>query len=644
MSKELSRDRVTERQSKERATSSIAELARTNPTMDDFEEFKKSVERQNMELERKLAEMKTEFDIRLQTKLAEITRQFAEQAEKDRRIIEGLSSKLDSNISDRDIRLELIEVEVVSLKEVVEDRLEDRTPLIQDALSQLTVESKELTDRVVRIEGCLFEDDTIDEQSVGQTRIKSRFSDFAERDVINSRKGRNEESKKRRSSMFSYDGKMRGEETSPQVPTNRRSSFGLALENQGSRNRNVTIMAQEYVVPEDKKLRSISGRSFIFLVREYANYQATALDKSKNMIDFFSTSAKEQLHSSELSLGTEISETLTLASINSVSNELLLNMVARFLRPRAQREYRKLVFNTVTELKAKSDKWEWGLKGYSEFMHPMVAVLLREQQDIEELVRRDIRAEQENNLPKVGWGNRENQGVFQVMLECFGKYKLYFKAAAQDLLKDKTKFSDYVKVMSDLNNNLAKKSNETLTLLASFEPRTFGRQEYEDTRSKSLQEGLVMGSKLKKPLSQQALDYKVRHTVASINDDMSAGQSVASTDDAEELDEDDGSDHAIVGHLSAMVQAKQAAKLTKEDKAKMPCFSFALTGRCSEGRDCMYSHDKSKCEEHMGKVATQVNASPFTTAAHRQLIARMSVPPSRSTFQHNKPPGDVRAH
>jgi hypothetical protein len=94
---------------------------------------------------------------------------------------------------------------------------------------------------------------------------------------------------------------------------------------------------------------------------------------------------------------------------------------------------------------------------------------------------------------------------------------------------------------------------------------------------------------------------------------------VSSISEVEVENDEENEERLIIDHLFAVIQLKQTKKMTKEEKRNNPCFSFALTGRCAAGRDCKFSHDRSKCEEHMGKIAQQVNQSPFTTATHRKL-------------------------
>ena len=266
------------------------------------------------------------------------------------------------------------------------------------------------------------------------------------------------------------------------------------------------------MVPEEKKIRTLTGRSFILLIREFANYQSTALDKSKRMVDFLTESAKESLYSSELALRTEISEDLTMSRMNVINNETLLNMIARFLRPKTVEAYRKLIFMTVTAVKPKISGWQWGIPKYAEALHPVITILLREQEDIEELIRRGISQAQERVLPKVGWGSNRDPGNFQVHLECLGPYYPKFRAQLESQLKEKTTFSDYLKCVRDENNKMADLSNQILNMEAGFEPRSGERLSYTQMREKSYQDGLKLGLKTKKPLSAMAKEYRSRHS------------------------------------------------------------------------------------------------------------------------------------
>ena len=158
---------------------------------------------------------------------------------------------------------------------------------------------------------------------------------------------------------------------------------------------------------------------------------------------------------------------------------------------------------------------EVGIAGYAEALHPVIAVLLREQEELEYLVRRGIDARQTALLPKLGWGNKENPGVFQIMLECFGRYETQFKAASQDSLREKATMADYLKIMSTLNNDLARASHEEVSVLASYQSRSNKGMTYDDIHHSGKSEEPTEGYR-RKPLSKEAAEYKRKHTIRQI--------------------------------------------------------------------------------------------------------------------------------
>jgi hypothetical protein len=68
------------------------------------------------------------------------------------------------------------------------------------------------------------------------------------------------------------------------------------------------------------------------------------------------------------------------------------------------------------EKKLRVHDWKWGIAGYAEALHHVIEVLLREQEELEYLVRRGIDARQTALLPKLGWGNKETLGCFKSCL------------------------------------------------------------------------------------------------------------------------------------------------------------------------------------------------------------------------------------
>jgi hypothetical protein len=76
---------------------------------------------------------------------------------------------------------------------------------------------------------------------------------------------------------------------------------------------------------------------------------------------------------------------------------------------------------------------------------------------------------------------------------------------------------DYLKIMSTLNNDLARASHEEVSVLASYQSRSNKGMTYDDVRRAGKSEEPTEGYR-RRPLSKEAAEYKRKHAIRRISE------------------------------------------------------------------------------------------------------------------------------
>jgi len=189
----------------------------------------------------------------------------------------------------------------------------------------------------------------------------------------------------------------------------------------------------------------------------------TAKGKSNGIIAFISIPVKQKLVDNEKKLGTEISHQLSYQTINNCPDEVIMNILARALRPTSKADYQKKLFDSITKLKPKYENWTFtpNASNYDEVMHGPVSKLLNEIKDLDEFFRKGATPEDLQTFPKFCYGKKHDPGVIWIFTECFGEYRSNFVTAiGEDSLKSFTNTKEFVDHVQALNNRQAQRARE----------------------------------------------------------------------------------------------------------------------------------------------------------------------------------------
>jgi hypothetical protein len=415
-------------------------------------------------------------------------------------------------------------------------------------------------------------------------------------------------------------------------------------------------MVSEYQIQDSDKLKKFSVKSILYIKRKYEEYKLNSLDKSKRFVNWLSTEVVDRLIENEKRLKTENSALLTRTRIFELSDDAILRMIARKVRPISVHEYVQMVVESVPKLRAtNSDYTVMETKGYDVNLHAPVNKLLEDFKDVDYLFRLAATADELEQLPKNQWGTKEDPGGLRVLLSRFGEYQANFvRLVTEKKLKEFRTLEEALEAIGNVNDLIC---NDAVKLRRA------------DTKLKPLEKNwleLLSGSTVSssaistKPLQTSHTSPRPSTSTRSepwksksqVNFHLTDGSSIMDHEDTpvsgpepdlmlrtnvdleheEEEHDEEEEDAKLIQEIDQLMAFSPVTKSTSNypkrstsvqqtpflpvvpadpsSKDKKPCFKLLQHGKCEAGHMCQYSHAKADLQAYVVNAQAYLRSLP----------------------------------
>ena len=230
-------------------------------------------------------------------------------------------------------------------------------------------------------------------------------------------------------------------------------------------------------------------------------------------------------------------------------------------------------------------------------IHPQFVRTLEDAVKYDEYMRRHATAEELEVMPTHTWGKKtgQKQGLFRIILEFFQPYdEIIMNDIGEDNLKHLTKLDDFIGKLSDLNDAYCTASIGLMRMNQRLQEPLKTSELIKTSKARSMQKKLLNGR-----------DEKRHHgskipTLSMLNGKEPAHSNSLPTDSNRGGD----SDNEYVGDFCALIGAGYSKDPRRPapkpfspqlkpsgDVKRLPCYTYALTGKCEAGATCNFSHD-----------------------------------------------------
>jgi hypothetical protein len=349
------------------------------------------------------------------------------------------------------------------------------------------------------------------------------------------------------------------------------------------------VVASEYKPTE--LMTKLTMRALLKFIHVYREYKYSALDKSKNFVNFVGREILEIIVYNERHLKTAISGYLNMESIYAISDNNLISAFARALRPQTRSEYIRQMFSGVTKFKPKGT-WDKDFPhvNWDRIMAIPVSKVCQEFGEIDSIWRRDLTEKDPVDYPTYTWGTAGMPGVFMILFECFGhcKGEMINGAGGIDAIKAMKTFEEVESAIMKFNSDYSKAALIHRSTVSKSKTLGSLSEVYQ-------QETERIGSQLVK-FPEPKSDTSVR--MGAMLDTGAATWEVQ-----EDVDED-----------KLMVMGKTSVE---KPTTQGPCFRMLNMGKC-EVPNCHFSHEDRVIEAEADRLLSE---SPvFRKALNKQRL------------------------
>jgi len=371
-------------------------------------------------------------------------------------------------------------------------------------------------------------------------------------------------------------------------------------------------LVKEYVIPNDKILscsetNPVTLRLIGWLYDNYQHYKTTSADKSKTLIMFIHKSVTKLMLEKESSLKSPLSTWITETKIYECTDEQTDLMLTNLVRPRSRNEYQTKFVEAVTKpdfSKAiKFDTEEWHDKIY-----PKISKTLRDIARYDDYLRRFATPEQLKIFPKYNWGKSKGreEGLFRMVFKFFAPHheKILTLVGEEDV-KKLTNLDELLQKIQKMNDDKNRQSEELMVRNEEMMEPLDTNELIAKSKARTLQEKLRKGHSDRKSSSK----YPARLNL------------LGNGDTAKQQGSEDDDDHGFEAEFKALMGAGYASNNKKQygkdrglkhtsDAKKLPCYIHAVSGNCTAGKDCIYSHEHKDAQAFLERELRKVLFSP----------------------------------
>ena len=364
-------------------------------------------------------------------------------------------------------------------------------------------------------------------------------------------------------------------------------------------------------VPEDKKLKTITIASIIWLKGQVRRFHADTQDYSKKYINFFPESEAKNLVNNEKRIRSDGSELLSYDNIYHVSDGTLMGMVARYLRPLTRDEYNQMFLKGVRTLRAANSSWNFGVEDYDTELHTQLNTFVDQVDDVYEVIETGATAEDKELWPAPVWGKSSNEGLLKLVQGLLGKFQLSIQAAiGLDKIEKFKGLKEYLDALRSVNDDLCTEAKKLKKKNAAVQPSTKVADLVKENEHEIMRKKLRDGVREARPAREMYEKARINRleVYQDANTKMHLNDQDFQQEESGELNALTYTDlvairEPIAGR--AIVDPKGSKVIVKEI---LPCFKY-FVNECTG--HCEYSHSPKAMEQYRDMLWKKLSKSRF---------------------------------
>ena len=389
------------------------------------------------------------------------------------------------------------------------------------------------------------------------------------------------------------------------------------------------IISQEHIVKEESKLKlnakqSVGLRDLMRVHTGYVLDQRYKSDKSKKFAHYMDDSLMKKLMSSEKALGTKLGLNLDLYGMYDLADDVLMSVIARFIRPRSKLEYEEMMVQTFALKPTTESYTQLSILHYDTAMHAPFIELVDEVHQTDDLLRSSATEVELKLMPALNYGKEKSPGVFRIVIKLLGKFgPAFVRAWDETKLSSITSFEQFKNLVYAANNADAQLSRTVYTREAQMSGSSmveFSAIHNKPSKDASATSANNRDASNGNPVVRSKFPYQSRSTnYRRGNLNIMDHEPFGDAEYLEDVVDGDGHNNAMSEHVSIHAEdeksykfdfthleqghffrIREAAKdaLSPEDMKKLPCFKWLNgKGQCENGTSCPYSHETSVMQQ-----------------------------------------------